>query len=134
MNIALIVRSLNNFVNSPVFDRDKIKEDDLKKLAEGYLQTCLKSSEAENFFGDYFGCNVYKFTKRMAPIVSVKKGLFHNHVTLIQFAANEKGFTDEYRGSHKIKNLNCLFGSYDYEAIKPSIVDFSAIKNIQFKL
>ena len=134
MNIKLIVKSLNNFVNSPVFDKDKIKEEDLKKLAEGYLQTCMKSSEAEKFFGNYFGCNVYKFTKRMAPIVYVKKGLFFNHITLIQFAANENGYIDEYRGSGKIKNLNMLFGSYDYEAIMPSIVDFSDIKEIEFKV
>lgn len=133
MNIALIVKSLNNFINSPIFDKDRIREDDLKKLAEEYLQTCMKSSEAEKFFGNYFGCTVYKFTKKMAPIVFVKKGLFSNHVTLIQFAANENGFIDEYRESNKIRNLNQLLSCYDYESAKPSIIDLSDIKNIQFK-
>jgi hypothetical protein len=123
---------VNKIMNYGDLHSEQFSVNYLEILAENWIRTTLKSSDVEKYFGNYFGLCPYKYTKKMFPIVKVQKDLFYNYVTSLQFTG--MGLNDEWRDVPKIENLNSLLKSINCQELKPSLIDFSTIEKMQFKV
>lgn len=96
--------------------------------AEVLCMSAIRGFDAEHIFRGVFGSsNVFRYTKKMVPIITLKKSPFGYFVSNLQF--DDRGVPNEDR----LRNLNSILDHMNYNQFMdiPEL-DFTDIENMKF--
>jgi hypothetical protein len=118
---------LIKFINSKL--SLKYSEKDIKELRATMLcLSAIRGENAKHIFGGFFeNSNIFRYTKKMMPIITVESSPFGKYVSKLQF--DDMGVPNETR----VITLNEVLNNLNYrEFINIPELDFSEIENFKF--
>lgn len=100
----------------------------MKMRAEVLCLSIIRGSDAEDIFGGLFGsANIFRYTKKMIPVITLKNSPFGYFVSNLQF--DDRGVPNEDR----LQNLNSILEHMDYNKfIHIPELDFTVIERFKF--
>lgn len=123
MNMKSLIESVNRALNSS-------KKTPPYNIIYNIIRGKLQSKETQIYFGNYFGNTVYRYTKKLQPVFTIKENCFGRYIDSLQFYGDD--YFEKTSKENLLENLNRHLEKLNYEEMANQLTSLKEIEDIKF--